>query len=689
MGHIKIDELSTSLKEYIANLGLTEEQVNELIQNVTGDMSTLQTTEKTVAGAINELFQSANNGKELIATAIGEPLNSSDTFSAMSNDINGLTSNFKAALMNNGVSVEPTDKFKQLIEKIASLSDSEGKGIKYAEGNVNLNLVISDNFNNYIVFDTEFKPTVGFIEILGFTADQNIVSYSTGLLGSNLNTSEETEIQTAFSVGTVLNNYTSKFFSYMNITDNGLKLYHRLYKTGGNLSKPVAQLKWYAIGVGEEDTTLLDSLKSILQDEGVIVTEEDDMASLIVKTDNEFDNKNNEIASNKQALANALKSNGRDLTGNESIDELISLVKIKGILTSDKDIKSIYTSYAGTNSFILKNDGNVWSTGSNNVGQLGLGHLKNVNLFTFVSTNNVKNIYLGPNHTFIIKNDGTVWGTGHNGYGQLGLNSDSNMRNLTKVDISNVKEICCGGNHTMLLKNDGTVWGCGYNGQGQLGFTDTSNKKIFTQVNIDNVKKISCGLNYTFLVKNDGTLWSTGHNNYGQLGFNNTTNKSTFTQVDITDVKSVYCGMEYTFILKNDGTVWSCGFSAGQLGLGDNVSHYSFNQVNISNVKEIACGRNHTLVLKNDGTVWSCGDNSKGQLGLGNQNNKNTFNQVPITDVKQIACGMQHSLILKTDGSAWSCGSQGGQTGVPVGDADIITTFTQTYKTVVTEVTFD
>ena len=51
----------------------------------------------------------------------------------------------------------------------------------------------------------------------------------------------------------------------------------------------------YAIGVGEEDTTLRDSLASILEEEGVSVTEEDDMASLITKVDSEFDRKNNEI----------------------------------------------------------------------------------------------------------------------------------------------------------------------------------------------------------------------------------------------------------------------------------------------------------------------------------------------------------------------------------------------------------
>ena len=47
-------------------------------------------------------------------------------------------------------------------------------------------------------------------------------------------------------------------------------------------------IQWYAIGVGEEDTSLRDSLADILENKGVDVTEEDDMASLITKVDEEF-----------------------------------------------------------------------------------------------------------------------------------------------------------------------------------------------------------------------------------------------------------------------------------------------------------------------------------------------------------------------------------------------------------------
>ena len=80
----------------IRKVNLLESLINELEELGNIDLSgkqdktdeSLLTESKDVIGAINELFQSANNGKELIANAIGEPLNAEDTFSAMSDKIN-------------------------------------------------------------------------------------------------------------------------------------------------------------------------------------------------------------------------------------------------------------------------------------------------------------------------------------------------------------------------------------------------------------------------------------------------------------------------------------------------------------------------------------------------------------------------------------------------------------------------
>ena len=222
----------------------------------------LQTNNKTLIGAINELFTSANNGKNLIASAIGEPLSAEDTFQAMSDDINGLLSTFKTNMMNNGVSVNGGDKFKQLIEKLANLSDNEGNKLQFAMGNGSVTPGYHESYQNTTFpIDFGFAPSVIFLE------------FAKGTLNSNQNKDFNSTVvcgdMTAFIVGFTSTSVTISSFS---ITSSALPF------------------TWYAIGAGAEDTTLRDSLASILQDAGVEVTNEDDMASLISKVDTKLDN---------------------------------------------------------------------------------------------------------------------------------------------------------------------------------------------------------------------------------------------------------------------------------------------------------------------------------------------------------------------------------------------------------------
>ena len=312
--------------------------------------------------------------------------------------------------------------------------------------------------------------------------------------------------------------------------------------------------------------------------------------------------------------------------------------------------------------YIIKNDGSVWSCGNNKYGQLGLNDINNRSTFTQVTANinnDVKQVACGYYHTFILKNDGSVWSCGDNSSGQLGLGDKTNRSTFTQVttNINNdVKQVVCGGYHTYILKNDGSVWVCGRNTYGQLGLGDNTNRTTFTQVTT-NVKQIACDANHTFILKYDGSVWGCGYNEYGQLGLNDTTNRSTFTQVTTNinnDVKEISCGANHTFILKYDGSVWSCGLnSSGQLGLGDSTNKYEFTQI-ITDVKHITCGDYYTFILKYDGSLWACGNNGSGQLGLGDTSNRYSFTQVTTNinnDVKQIICGINKTIMLKNDGS--------------------------------------
>ena len=316
---IGMGQLAEDVKEAIENASnidlsgyATKEEMGEKVAQTEYDAKIAE-----LEGRVNEAFTSANNGKQLIANAIGEPVSVDDTFSAMSNDINGLLSTFKTNMMNNGVTVESGDKFKELIEKIKGLTEGEGnKGIQYAEGTKSVNISGTFDVEIPITTNLDFTPTYIFAIIPSGTIFNGYSSF-TNICVNNLETVQTYSKISDYGHGpwgfdSLINDISSSGFNVNIHFVNGTGL-------GSGVKLQVSgTVKWYAIGVGEEDTTLLDSLKSILAEEGVTTTEEDDMASLITKVDEEFNDKNTEMSSlntNITLLNNQINSLTSELAG--------------------------------------------------------------------------------------------------------------------------------------------------------------------------------------------------------------------------------------------------------------------------------------------------------------------------------------------------------------------------------------
>lgn len=182
-------------------------------------------------------------------------------------------------------------------------------------------------------------------------------------------------------------------------------------------------------------------------------------------------------------------------------------------------------------SLILKSDGTVWATGNNGKGQLGLDSSETQTLvLTKMTLNNsdITAIAAGDQHSIALKSDGNVWATGDNAFGQLGLNSsETQTLVLTEMTLNNgnVNAIAAGGSqlinaaHSLVLKNDGTVYATGDNTYGQLGIGSTSNQQALTQMTLNNanITAITAGMSHSVVLKSDGTVWTTGNNTSGQL----------------------------------------------------------------------------------------------------------------------------------------------------------------------------
>ncbi|MBF0545279.1 MAG: tetratricopeptide repeat protein [Candidatus Riflebacteria bacterium] len=188
------------------------------------------------------------------------------------------------------------------------------------------------------------------------------------------------------------------------------------------------------------------------------------------------------------------------------------------------DIKSI--SISPMRALALRKDGTVWSWGNNSNGQLGIGPvLKFVSFPEMLPKfEGIISIAAGESHSLALKNDGTVWSWGTNSWGELGDCSTQDRMTPVKVaSLTDVIAIAAGENLSVALRKDGTVWTWGRNDFGQLGH-ESSEASIGASLQpqqtlkLSDVVAIGCGRKNTYALKKDGTLLAWGNNFFGQIG---------------------------------------------------------------------------------------------------------------------------------------------------------------------------
>jgi len=312
-------------------------------------------------------------------------------------------------------------------------------------------------------------------------------------------------------------------------------------------------------------------------------------------------------------------------------------------------------------SFALFDNGNLYTWGKNDSGQLGLGDLI-TRYSPVLASGSVQRVFsnvgVGYHHTntrlFIEKTDNKIYAAGDNGYGQLGNGNTSSQTyfvEITALGTSQVRELWNIGatlGVTFCQKNDGTILVIGAGHSGSRGDGSTATKTTWTDVTTawggtGQVTKFSGGYrgwngttaynyNSSYCLRDDGTLYSCGRNSVGQLGDGTTVDKSTPVQVagigTVREFKIVGSGPWVSaFAVNDDDELWRWGYNGtrGILGLGNTTNQPSpqnnnnASDTNIDTILNRDMTTSHTdqfamnsWVKTKDGVIYVAGDGNSG-----------------------------------------------------------------------------
>uniref|UniRef100_A0A8B9YEV9 X-linked retinitis pigmentosa GTPase regulator n=2 Tax=Bovinae TaxID=27592 RepID=A0A8B9YEV9_BOSMU len=285
---------------------------------------------------------------------------------------------------------------------------------------------------------------------------------------------------------------------------------------------------------------------------------------------------------------------------------------------------------------------------------------------TALKPEKVKFVACGRNHTLILTGGGQVYATGGNNEGQLGLGDTDERSAFHLISFftsqHKIKQLSAGSNTSAALTEDGELFMWGDNSEGQIGLQNITNICVPHQVTIGKpISWISCGYYHSAFVTTEGELYTFGEPESGKLGLPPkllVNHKVPQLVPGISEkVIQVACGGGHTVVL-TEKAVYTFGLGQfGQLGLGTFTFETSEPKV-IESVKDkkishVCCGENHTALITESGLLYTFGDGRHGKLGLGMENFTNQFVPTLCSSflkyiVHLVACGGCHMLVFAT-----------------------------------------
>ncbi len=479
-----LDKSALTYSDYTDN---TDVSINTDYSTKIGALSNLQTSNKdNLVEAINELFQNVDSGKQLIADAIDEDsITKNSTFEAMSDAIKDKRDRLYSLLSNNGYEVDNNTTFDNMMDLLESSGIRNDEIKKIVCGRMYTMLLKKDgtlwgcgyNSSGQLGFnDTEERHS--FVQVtlnISNDVEDVICGESTTYVLKKDGTLWGCGANGAGQLG--LNNKTHQTTGFKQITKN---ISNIKKVSSGSTHTVILKNDGSIWGSGTDGNGQLGGIGTVTTFTKITSNISNDVKDLFCIYNRTFVIKND--GSVWSCGYNGYKAVG---VGSSSTN-ITTFTKVASVT----DAKQI----AGGDRFtlLLKNDGTLWGCGNNGYGAYGVTTTSDQSSFVQVTNNisaDVKQIACGYYHSYILKNDGSIWSCGLNGAGQLGWGTTGTGTNntFTKVTTNmnkDVDQIICANNYnfTFVIKNDKSLWGVGDNTYGQLGTANVVSRTTFVKI---------------------------------------------------------------------------------------------------------------------------------------------------------------------------------------------------------------
>ncbi|KAL1138806.1 hypothetical protein AAG570_008868, partial [Ranatra chinensis] len=317
-------------------------------------------------------------------------------------------------------------------------------------------------------------------------------------------------------------------------------------------------------------------------------------------------------------------------------------------------------------------DGKVYATGYGAGGRLGIGGTDTVLTPTLIDT--LQTVFIkkvavnsGGKHCLALSADGEVFSWGEGDDGQLGHGNKSMCDRPCLIEALHGKQvidIACGGAHSAAITIHGELYTWGKGRYGRLGHGDSENQlkpKLVEALLGYHVIDVACGSGdaQTLAITEDDSVWSWGDGDYGKLGRGGSDGCKIPLKIESLaglGVVKVECGSQFSVALTRSGSVYTWGKGDyHRLGHGtdDHVRRpRKVSALQGKKIISIATGSLHCVACSDQGEVFTWGDNDEGQLGDGSTNAIPKPRLVVALQGKKItrvACGSAHTLAWSTD----------------------------------------